>query len=101
MIVPKRLSHVGQESIYFSDPDGNIIELYWERPDARDLRTRARRPGRTAGLHARLRRSAIARQRRRDFPDRASLDPSCPSRRRVLAAATIAGCVDAPAARTI
>lgn len=31
------MDHVSQESIYFSDPDGNIIELYWERPDARAI----------------------------------------------------------------
>jgi len=43
MIVPKRLGHVVfRESIYFSDPDGNIIEFYGERPDAREIFARGR-----------------------------------------------------------
>jgi catechol 2,3-dioxygenase len=29
--------HVSQRSIYFSDPDGNRLEIYYERPDARAL----------------------------------------------------------------
>jgi catechol 2,3-dioxygenase len=36
------MDHVSQESIYFSDPDGNILELYWERPDARAIFARGR-----------------------------------------------------------
>ena len=37
------MDHVSQESIYLSDPDGNIIELYWERPDAHEFRSTERR----------------------------------------------------------
>jgi len=31
------VDHESQESIYFCDPDGNILEIYWERPDAREV----------------------------------------------------------------
>ncbi len=31
------VDHESQESIYFCDPDGNMLEIYWERPDARDI----------------------------------------------------------------
>jgi catechol-2,3-dioxygenase len=36
------LDHVSQESIYFRDPDGNILECYWERPDAVEIFRRGR-----------------------------------------------------------
>ena len=31
------LDHRSQMSVYFSDPDGNILEVYWERPDAMEI----------------------------------------------------------------
>jgi catechol-2,3-dioxygenase len=31
------LDHQSQQSVYFSDPDGNILEIYWERPDAVEI----------------------------------------------------------------
>jgi len=31
------LDHINQESIYFGDPDGNILEIYWERPNALEI----------------------------------------------------------------
>jgi len=31
------VDHENQESIYFCDPDGNMLEIYWERPDAREI----------------------------------------------------------------
>jgi catechol 2,3-dioxygenase len=31
------IDHESQESIYFCDPDGNMLEIYWERPDAREI----------------------------------------------------------------
>ena len=31
------LDHVSQQSIYFQDPDGNVLECYWERPDAVEI----------------------------------------------------------------
>jgi catechol 2,3-dioxygenase len=36
------LDHVSQQSIYFRDPDGNILECYWERPDALEIFRRGR-----------------------------------------------------------
>lgn len=34
--------HASQVSVYFTDPDANVLELYWERPDARALFARGR-----------------------------------------------------------
>jgi len=31
------VDHESQESIYFCDPDGNLLEIYWERPTAREI----------------------------------------------------------------
>ena len=31
------LDHQSQQSVYFSDPDGNILEIYWERPNAVEI----------------------------------------------------------------
>ncbi len=32
--VTRSIDHVSQKSIYFEDPDGNTLEIYYERPDA-------------------------------------------------------------------
>jgi catechol-2,3-dioxygenase len=37
------IDHESQESVYFCDPDGNVLELYWERPDAREIFRRGRK----------------------------------------------------------
>lgn len=37
------VDHESQESVYFCDPDGNMLEIYWERPDAREIFLRGRR----------------------------------------------------------
>jgi catechol-2,3-dioxygenase len=37
------VDHESQESIYFCDPDGNVLEIYWERPDAREVFRRGRK----------------------------------------------------------
>ena len=37
------IDHESQESIYFCDPDGNALEIYWERPDAREIFRRGRK----------------------------------------------------------
>ena len=37
------VDHESQESIYFCDPDGNVLEIYWERPDAREIFQRGRK----------------------------------------------------------
>lgn len=34
--------HASQESVYFTDPDTNVLEIYWERPDARAMFARGR-----------------------------------------------------------
>jgi catechol 2,3-dioxygenase len=35
--------HQSQQSVYFSDPDGNILEIYWERPNALEIFRKGRR----------------------------------------------------------
>jgi len=31
------VDHESQESIYFCDPEANVLEIYWERPNAREI----------------------------------------------------------------
>jgi catechol-2,3-dioxygenase len=33
----RAIDHVSQKSIYFQDPDGNLLEIYYELPHAREL----------------------------------------------------------------
>ena len=35
--IVRALDHVSQKSIYFHDPDGNLLEIYYELPHAREL----------------------------------------------------------------
>jgi len=35
--ITRAIDHVSQKSIYFHDPDGNLLEIYYELPHARDL----------------------------------------------------------------
>jgi catechol 2,3-dioxygenase len=37
------IDHESQESIYFCDPDGNLLEIYWERPNAPEIFARGRK----------------------------------------------------------
>ena len=39
--------HQSQQSVYFSDPDGNILEIYWERPNAVEIFRQRRNDGDT------------------------------------------------------
>ncbi|WP_070151980.1 VOC family protein [Sphingobium phenoxybenzoativorans] len=36
------MDHGSQQSIYFNDPDGNILEVYWQRPDAIEMFAKGR-----------------------------------------------------------
>ena len=35
--ITRAIDHVSQKSIYFHDPDGNLLEIYAELPNAREL----------------------------------------------------------------
>jgi catechol-2,3-dioxygenase len=35
--IVRAIDHVSQKSIYFHDPDGNVLEIYYELPHAREL----------------------------------------------------------------
>jgi catechol 2,3-dioxygenase len=40
--IARTIDHVSQKSIYFHDPDGNTLEIYYELPDALDMFARGR-----------------------------------------------------------
>ena len=40
--VTRSIDHVSQKSIYFNDPDGNTLEIYYELPDALEIFARGR-----------------------------------------------------------
>ena len=35
--ITRAVDHVSQKSLYFHDPDGNLLEIYYELPNAREL----------------------------------------------------------------
>jgi len=43
--ITRTIDHVSQKSIYFNDPDGNTLEIYFELPDALAIFARAIHPG--------------------------------------------------------
>ena len=40
--ISRTIDHVSQKSIYFNDPDGNTLEIYFELPDALAIFARGR-----------------------------------------------------------
>ena len=40
--IHKALDHESQKSVYFYDPDGNLLEIVWERPNAREIFAKGR-----------------------------------------------------------
>ena len=40
--ITRTIDHVSQQSIYFADPDGNTLEIYYELPDALEIFARGR-----------------------------------------------------------
>ena len=40
--IRRALDHESQKSVYFYDPDGNLLEIVWERPDAVAIFARGR-----------------------------------------------------------
>ena len=40
--VLRSIDHVSQRSVYFHDPDGNTLEIYYELPDALEIFARGR-----------------------------------------------------------
>jgi len=40
--ISRTIDHVSQKSIYFNDPDGNTLEIYYELPDALEIFARGR-----------------------------------------------------------
>ena len=40
--ITRSIDHASQQSVYFQDPDGNTLEIYYERPDALEMFARGR-----------------------------------------------------------
>ena len=40
--ITRTIDHVSQKSIYFDDPDGNTLEIYYELPNALEIFARGR-----------------------------------------------------------
>ena len=40
--IARTVDHVSQKSIYFHDPDKNLLEIVWERPDALEIFAKGR-----------------------------------------------------------
>ena len=42
VVILRAIDHVSQKSIYFHDPDRNLLEIVWERPDALEIFAKGR-----------------------------------------------------------
>ena len=42
IVILRAIDHVSQKSIYFHDPDKNLLEIVWERPDALEIFAKGR-----------------------------------------------------------
>jgi catechol 2,3-dioxygenase-like lactoylglutathione lyase family enzyme len=42
VVILRAIDHVSQKSIYFHDPDKNLLEIVWERPDALEIFAKGR-----------------------------------------------------------
>jgi catechol 2,3-dioxygenase len=40
--ITRSIDHVSQKSVYFQDPDGNTLEIYYELPNALQIFARGR-----------------------------------------------------------
>lgn len=40
--ITRALDHESQKSVYFHDPDGNLLEIVWERPNALEIFAKGR-----------------------------------------------------------
>ena len=40
--IQRALDHESQKSVYFHDPDGNLLEIVWERPDVLSIFAKGR-----------------------------------------------------------
>jgi catechol 2,3-dioxygenase-like lactoylglutathione lyase family enzyme len=45
--IHKAVDHASQKSIYFYDPDDNLLEIVWERPNTREIFAQGRHDGDT------------------------------------------------------
>ena len=43
--ITRSIDHVSQKSVYFQDPDGNALEIYYELPNALEIFARGRHDG--------------------------------------------------------
>ncbi len=41
----RAVDHTSQKSVYFYDPDGNLLEIVWERPNVREIFAAGRNDG--------------------------------------------------------
>jgi len=45
--IHRAVDHTSQKSIYFHDPDDNLLEIVWERPNTREIFAQGRSDGDT------------------------------------------------------